>query len=176
MSHTDLISSGINVSSLTFSFPYWGEKPWSSIPHIPSNQPWQGTVYDNDISSTQRVGLHNPPIDGMSSRNPLVNQTLWPNVGHSPESWDLLTPLLSQTHGQSLTESSIPWIFYSLYKATISTKSHDYMYLQIQRNASLFVFLWLYIWIFSFWTKRFVKYIHIQDKWHSVIGSHISEL
>ena len=144
MSHTDLISSGINVSSLTFSFPYWGEKPWSSIPHIPSNQPWQGTVYDNDISSTQRVGLHNPPIDGMSSRNPLVNQTLWPNVGQ-PRKLRLTDSLLSRTYGHSLAVASIPWIFYSLYKATISTKSHDYhVPSNTEKCLSLCVFMTLF--------------------------------
>ena len=175
MSHTDLISSGINVSSLTFSFPYWGEKPWSSIPHIPSNQPWHGTVYDNDISSTQRVGLHNPPIDGMSSRNPLVNQTLWPNVGRSPESWDRLTLCCDRPMGTVwLWQVSHEYSTLSI-KQPFQRKVTITMYLQIQRNASLFVFLWLYLNIFSSWTKRFVKYIHIQDKWHSVIGSHFSE-
>ena len=45
---------------ITFSFPYLRG---GILDHrIPSNHPCQGTVYDNGIKSTQRVGLHNPLI------------------------------------------------------------------------------------------------------------------
>ena len=148
MSHTDLISSGINVSSLTFCFPYGGEKPDPQIV-FRAITPAKGPFMIMTSSPLKGFSCIIPPLTECqaepNSQPPWSIKLCedWGNVEQRAETD--LSVLLSQTLGLRLTGKHPMNILLYLIKQPFQHKSHDCRYLQIQSKTSLFVFLWLYV-------------------------------